>query len=370
MQRNFVSRLLAAALFGTAAYAAPLTVQKASELPRLHTLGMVIGGRVQTEPASDANGFGSSDYVSQWPGIYYRAAFKGSRVFFRVGKAEEILHVVVDGDETPLIKPEPGVYKVEGLSDQRHEIDVFVATESVDAPNTFGGFAIPDGEKELKPAPRHLQMEFIGDSHTVGYGNLSPTHTCSKDEVWSRTDDTKAFGPLTARHYDADYQVNAISGRGVVRNYNNFTADHLPQAYPYVLFDKKQAYSDPSWKPSVLVIALGTNDFSTKLNPGEPWKTREELHADFEATYQKFLQKLRASNPKAYIIVWATDMADGEIEAEAQKVVQQVQAGGDKNITFLPVNGLAFTACNGHPSLADEQVLSNKLIQLIDAHRR
>ncbi|WP_446745120.1 GDSL-type esterase/lipase family protein [Silvibacterium acidisoli] len=339
-------------------------------MPRLHALSISIGGRVQTEPAADATSFSPSDYVSQWPGIYYRAAFRGSRVFFRVGKNEEILHVAVDGDETSLVKPDPGVYEVQNLSGQRHEIDIFIATESVDAPNTFGGFAIPDGEQSLEPAPRHLQMEFIGDSHTVGYGNLSSTHTCTKDEVWSRTDDTKAFGPLTARHYDADYQVNAISGRGVVRNYNNFAADHLPQAYPYVLFDKKQAYSDPSWKPSVLVIALGTNDFSTKLNPGEPWKTREELHADFEATYQRFLQKLRAGNPKAYIIVWATDMADGEIEAEAQKVVQQVQAGGDKDITFLPVNGLAFTACNGHPSLADEQVISNKLIQLIDAHQR
>ncbi len=160
--------------------------------------------------------------------------------------------------------------------------------------------------------------------------------------MWSDTDDTQSFGAVTAAHYDADYQINAISGRGVVRNYNGFKGDTLPQAYPYVLFDKKQKYDDPAWRPQVLVIALGTNDFSTPLNPGEPWKTREELHADYEATYVKFLQELRAKNPKAYIIVWATDMANGEIEAEAGKVVQQIKQQGDQHISFLPIDELSF----------------------------
>ena len=212
-------------------------------------------------------------------------------------------------------------------------------------------------------------MEFIGDSHTVGYGDISATRTCSEDEVWARTDDTQAFGAMTAEHYDADYQINAISGRGVVRNYGGFQADTLPQAYPYVLFDKQQKYSDPSWKPEVLVIALGTNDFSTPLHAGEPWKTRDELHADYEATYLKFLDELRAANPGALIIVWATDMAEGEIEVEAQKVVDAMKKRGDRHIIFLPVNGLGFGACNFHPGLVDEKAIADKLEHLIDANQ-
>lgn len=153
----------------------------------------------------------------------------------------------------------------------------------------------------------------------------------------------------------------------MVRNYNGFKADTLPQAYPYVLFDKKQKYKNPAWKPQVLVIALGTNDFSTPLNPGERWKTRAELHTDYEATYLQFLEGLRAKNPKAYIIVWAADVAKGEVEAEAQKVVQQLKKRGDGHITFLPINGLSFGACNSHPTLADEKVISDKLVHLIDA---
>jgi lysophospholipase L1-like esterase len=275
---------------------------------------------------------------------------------------------VVDGQSAaPLVKPGEGAYEIEGLSKGPHAVSVLVATESQAAPNTFGGFAIPAGEKARTPEPRHRQIEFIGDSHTVGYGNISATRTCTEDKVWDDTDDTQAFGPITAAHYDADYQVNAISGRGVVRNYNGFKGDTLPQAYPYVLFDKKQKYDDAAWKPQVLVIALGTNDFSTPLNPGEPWKTRDELHADYESTYVKFLQELREKNPKASIIVWATDVANGEIEAEAGKVVQQIKQQGDQHISFLPIDGLSFGACNFHPSLADEKVISDKLVQLIDA---
>jgi len=349
------------------ACAAALTVRKAATLPALQPLPMVTGGRMLVTPAPAAAGFGAKDDTAQWPGAYFRAAFNGSAVFFRIVGGDEILHIVVDGEPAPpLIKPEPGAYAVRGLSNARHEIDVFVATESQDAPTTFGGFAIPASEKSLALQPRSRQIEFIGDSHTVGYGVLSPRHECPNGLVWSNTDDTSAFGPILARHYNADYQVNAISGRGIVRNYNGVPADTLPQAYPYLLFDKKQAYDDPAWKPQVLVIALGTNDFSTPLHPGEPWNTRDQLHADYEATYLRFLTDLRTRNPQADFIVWATDMAAGEIAAEAQKVVEQRQKQGDPHIVFLAIPGLNFGACDWHPSLADESVIAAQLIHTID----
>ncbi len=362
--------LVCAAMPVPAQSAASPTVHKAASLPAVKPLAMTTGGRMLVTPAPADAAFGARDFTSQWPGSYFRAAFVGPAVYFRVGKSNEILHVVVDGQSAePLVKPEPGAYEMEGLGKGRHEIDIFVATESQDAPNTFGGFAIPAREKALTVPPRRRQIEFIGDSHTVGYGDLSTRHECPDGQVWSKTDDTAAFGPLTARHYDADYQINAISGRGIVRNYNGFPADTLPEAYPYILFDKKQTYDDAAWKPQVLVIALGTNDFSTPLNSGERWKTRDQLHADFEATYLRFLTDLRAHNPHADIVVWATDRAHGEIESEARNVVEQRQKQGDARITFVPIDGLSFGACDWHPSLADERVITEKLIETIDADR-
>jgi lysophospholipase L1-like esterase len=365
------SVLACAAFLIAAAHAAPLQAHKVATLPTLHPLPIATGGRMLATPSPAANNFGATDFVYQWPGTYFRAAFRGSQVYFRVVAGKQILHIVIDNQSiAPLVKPDPGVYAIDGLTQTAHTIEILIATESQDAPNTFGGFAVPANEKPLTPPRRQRQIEFIGDSHTVGYGNLSATHNCTEDEVWANTDDTQAFGALTAAHYDADYQVNAISGRGVVRNYDGTPADTLPQAYPYVLFDKQQKVSDPAWHPQVIVLALGTNDFTTKLHPNEPWKTRDDLHRDYEATYAQFLEQLRARNPRALFIVWATDMVNGEIEAEAQKVVHALEQQGDHHIQFLPIDGLSFTACNWHPSLADDQVIAAKLIHVIDADQQ
>lgn len=363
--------LVCVAFLGTSAHAAPLEVHKVSTLPALRSLAMSIGGRMLTTPSLSANSFGSEDYTYQWPGIYFRAAFHGTQVYFRIVQGDQILHIIVDGQSTPpLVKPTPGPYQVEGLSPGQHTIAIFVATESQAAPNIFGGFAIPFGEQPLTPPQRRRQIEFIGDSHTVGYGNLSPTTVCTHQQVWADTDDTQAFGPIVARHYHADYKINAISGRGVVRNYGGSPVDTLPQAYPYVLFAKQHQYRDPAWKPQVLVIALGTNDFSTPLHFGEPWQTRAQLHRDYQSTYRCFLQQLRASNPHADIIVWATDIGGGEVESESHKVVRQLRRQGDRRITFLPINGLSFGACNSHPTLADDKVIAHQLERRIDADPR
>jgi lysophospholipase L1-like esterase len=335
-------------------------LQKVTAPSSFIPLTMSVGGRVWM--------LSSGEYEYQWPGTYFETAFKGADLYFRVGKNHEILHVVVDG-QPPLVlaKPEPGTYRLSGLKNRHHSVRILAVTESQDAPNIFGGFEIPPGEKALSFRKRNRQIEFIGDSHTVGYGNTSPKRECTNDEVWATTDNSQAFGALTADHYHADYQINAISGRGIVRNYNGFAGDTLPEAYPYVLFDKKQEYSDPVWKPQIIVIALGTNDFSTPLNPGEKWKTRDELHVDYETAYVRFLKSIRAKDPDAYIILWATDMANGEIESEAQKVVQQAKEQGETKIAFIPINHLQFTGCNWHPSLADDKTIQEKLVQFIDA---
>ncbi|GGG95509.1 SGNH/GDSL hydrolase family protein [Silvibacterium dinghuense] len=346
-----------------------MSLERLASPPALVPLKMSIHGRVLNAPAAGPEAPG---FASQWPGIYYQAAFRGAEVFFRVGVAHEILHVVVD-HQLPLVlkDPQPGVYAVTGLAKGRHAVDLYIATESQSAPNHFGGFALSAQEKPLSPPkPSRRQIEFIGDSHTVGYGNTSPKQACTADEVWASTDNTQAFGPLTAVHFHADYEVHAISGRGIVRNYNGFAADTLPEAYPYVLFDKKQEALDSTWKPQLIVIALGTNDFSTPLHDGEKWKTRDALHADYEATYLRFLKGLREQNPHAFFLLWATDMANGEIASEEQRVVDRFKALGDPNIAFIPIHHLAFTGCHGHPSIADDRAISDLFVQFVEAHPR
>src|SRR5277367_3008948 len=187
--RLVMTALLAVSLGAQAQISTPV-LEKVAKPPALKPLTMSVGGRALITPAAPGHGFGSGfdsgDYAAQWPGSYFEAAFKGTELFFRVGTAHEILHVVVDG-QTPLVvrDPQAGVYRISGLGNMKHSIGLFVATESQSAPNYFEGFGITAGETELAPTKRLRQIEFIGDSLTVGYGNTSRKHDCSTDEVWA-----------------------------------------------------------------------------------------------------------------------------------------------------------------------------------------
>jgi lysophospholipase L1-like esterase len=364
--KRFITQSLLSVILSGAALAQSTQVTPVATPPQLTPLPVSIGGRVLTTTVADRR-FGGHDYTWQWPGIYFESAFRGTEVFFRIGAGDQDLHITLDNaTPMPLISPAPGIYRVSALTLGPHQIRIDVISESQDAPNTFGGFAITREEKPLNAPHRRRQIEFIGDSHTVGYGNTSSTRTCSTKQVWSATDTSQVFGALVARHYDADYQINAISGRGIVRNYDGSVGDPLPVAWPWVLFDKKNLYSDTAWQPEVIVISLGTNDFTTALHSGEKWKTRDQLHADYEATYLGFLQTLRARDPHAYFILWATDMEDGEIESEVQKVVDHWKARGETRVAFLPINGLTFTGCHFHPSIVDDRTIADRMEKTID----
>ncbi|TDA72279.1 GDSL family lipase, partial [Halomonas marinisediminis] len=72
------------------------------------------------------------------------------------------------------------------------------------APTGFGPFYAEPGTV-AEPLPRRArQIEFVGDSHTVGYGVTSPTRTCSEADVWATTDTSRGFGAMLARRYGAD----------------------------------------------------------------------------------------------------------------------------------------------------------------------
>lgn len=359
--KNILSCLLFLALGSVALADSPRNaarVVSVPSLPTVKTLEANSPGRLQRASGGDSY---------QWPGLYFEARFNGTAVFFKVGAGDVILRVLVDGEPVgTLVKPAPGFYEIGNLARQPHTVRIESVTESQAASNVFGGFLYSKGTRPLPAPTRTRQIEFIGDSHTVGYGNTSATRDCTSEEVWKTTDNSQAFGPKVARHYDADFQVNAISGRGIVRNYDGSPGDPLPVAYPYVLLDHTARYDNPAWRPQVIVIALGTNDFSTALNPGEKWKSRDELHADFEQTYLRFLESLRARNPQSFIVVWATDMAEGEIASEARKAVARFQAGGDSRIDFVPINGLAMTGCHWHPSITDDDAIANTLTRIID----
>ena len=363
MHSQFAS--IALALFALQSAGPPVSVTRADPpASTIVKLPLRIGGRV-------AQGSSSGSYLRQWPGTYFETALEGESALFRIGPGDAAVHLLVDGRQIEtLVKPAPGYFRIDGLAPGKHRLRIEFASESQAGPTEFGGFYAETGVRGTAVPAHERQIEFIGDSHTVGYANTSSKTECSEDEVWATTDSSRGFGPLLAKRYDADYRINAISGRGIVRNYNGFKATTLPEAYRATWFDSDASPVAQHWSPQLIVIALGTNDFTTALHDGEKWTSRAALHADYERTYVAFMRQLRAANPKAYFIVWATDMAGGEIETEALKVVEALRAGGERRITFMPFDKLKFGACHAHPSLADDALIATRLARIVDSQPR
>ncbi len=306
----------------------------------------------------------------QWPGTYFEGHFSGPAVTAKLEDTVNRFALYVDGKIVATQRDSAtGSLTASGFSADEHSVRLEQLSENQGPATTFVGFFAAQPDHKTGHWPKRTRtIEFIGDSYTVGYGNTSPKRQCTQAEIHDTTDTSQAFGPIVAKHYDADYQINAISGHGIVRNYGGAPGDPVPVAYPYDTFDHAHVHSDQFWQPQIIVIGLGTNDFSTPLNAGEKWKTRDDLHADYEATYVKFVKNLRTQNPNAQFVLMATDQVEGEIQAEVKKVITRLNADGESRIVFLPMNGLEMTGCDWHPSTADDRKVSGILMAYIDAH--
>jgi lysophospholipase L1-like esterase len=328
--------------------------------PDLRPLPAQVHGRAVAQP--------DGSLLRQWPGTYFEAAFAGEAAYFHVGDGDVTLRVAVDGGEpVALVKPAPGLYRVGGLGRGEHHLRLTVASESQGGPTAFGGFLAEAGTRPVAVERRSRQIEFIGDSHTVGYGNTSLRQACTTDEVWATTDTSVGVPALVAARFGADYEAQAISGRGVVRNYGGLAADTLPQAYPFALLEHGRRADDAGWHPQAIAIALGTNDFSTPLQPGEPWTTREQLRTAYEDGFVAFVEALRRRQPQAYVVIWIAAADGSEVQSAVAGVAARLRAAGLERLGFVPVTGLAMSGCHHHPSVADDRRIAEALTRHLQA---
>lgn len=321
-----------------------------------------VGGRVLVDKSSA----GISSYTYSWPGIYFEAEFKGSSLDVELNDDQNILNLIVDNNPAiVLAKPGKMTYALNNLGEGKHHVRLEKRTETQWGVGRFNGFFVPQTQTPLPVSPAQRRIEFIGDSFTVGYGNTSKSRECSNDEQFATTNTQLAFGPLTAKHFGADYQINASSGFGVVRNYNGSSpGKSFLTLYPYTLNQGGEIYRS-DWSPQIIVIGLGTNDFSTPLNANEQWKTRQQLQDDFVAHYIDFIASLRKQHAHANFIVMASDSNDAEIARLIERVVATLQAKVDKHIDAILFKGLEYSACHWHPSTQDDQKISALLIDHI-----
>ncbi|WP_437730912.1 SGNH/GDSL hydrolase family protein [Sorangium sp. So ce1335] len=315
-----------------------------------------------------------------WAGSAIVTRFSGTSISVRFNDAStsdrsNYFQVVVDGESKGVLEvnnQEELYTVVEGLPDGEHDLLLHRRTEPLVGVTQFLEFVPEQGEALLPvpPAPER-RIEVIGDSISAGYGIDGPDQNCP---FTSETENNYlAYSALTGRKLGADTNIIAWSGRGVIRNYDDEVADTMPEIYGRTIADEAQpAWDFSSWVPQVVVINLGTNDFSINV-PGDA-----QFREPFTSGYADLVETVREKYPEAFIFCTIGPMlSDGYPEgaqaltrarAYIGQVVEDRNADGDDRVRLLEfpahseANGYG---CDWHPSARTNELMADQLAEAI-----
>jgi hypothetical protein len=307
-----------------------------------------------------------------WPGVGWRTAFSGTRV--GVVTQDSVGYCVsIDGLKMTPIQPsksrQTNWYR--GLAAGNHTIEVIRMRGTPRTDGLFLGFRRGvDGRWLALPPITTRQIEFIADSSSSGYGDLSDTVDCTDDEIAARSDASQSYAIVAAHELHADWQLNAMDGIGVVRNWHGIWKGTSYATYASLTLqaDSSSRYRDLDWHPQVAVVRIGSNDFGSPLGADEPW-TPEQLQTAFTDGYRGLLMQLRRRlGPNALIIVIQPAFGENPANQKVAEIVDSLRSGGDQRLYGVQFPKLQLTGCDSHPNVADHRLMSAALVKFIEDH--
>lgn len=309
-----------------------------------------------------------------WAGVVFSSRFYGSSIGFQFQDDVNHYNVEIDGKLVKVLKtPGDTIHWISDLSLENHHIRLVKRTESHNSKSSFLGFATEkDGQLLKIPKARTRQIEFKGDSFTAGYGNESITRTCDESTRFERSNATSTYAALSAKHFDADYHLNAYSGAGMVRNYNGNSPEqsYLTFANRIETYEKNSHWQpDELWSPQLIVIFLGINDFSEPVREEETW-TPSSLAKNYRVNYQNHISEMMKKHSNAQFLLLS--IKTGEKPALLPSLVQQVgkhfSSQQKANVHTLELtSNVALNGCHWHPSKEDNLAISKQVISKIES---
>lgn len=302
-----------------------------------------------------------------WPGSAILTRFSGTGLEVKLhDSGTNQFNVVIDGAAPTLLKTSSATESyplAAGLPDTTHDVVITKRTESFVGTVQFLGFT-PAGGKPLieTPAPFQRRIEFIGDSITCGYGDEGADQSCPFSP--DTENESLAYGALTAKSLNAEHFAIAYSGKGAYKNYGGATMDLMPELYNRSLADAPgSTWNFSAWTPDVVVVNLGTNDFS-QGDPGQP----------FADAYLALVKTVRGHYPSAYIFCLLGPMLSDDYPAGVMALtkargyitsaVDSMHSSGDAKVGFVefpPQDAANGLGCDYHPSLKTHQLMADKL---------
>lgn len=306
--------------------------------------------------------------IHQWPGFQAEARFRGTDVAVRVDDSQNRLRVTIDDGDTAtfeLARPGRKQLRISGLKDGEHRIRLEKISESSE-PARFLGFYV-EAALNVLAAPQDAPklIEFVGDSDTVGYGNLSFGRRCTPNQKFAATDVSQSFGPRLAERLDASYRMIALSGIGLERNYGGALPDRtLPKLVDLALSALDAPPAAPEPAPELIVLAIGSNDFGSDFQTGEPWDSKPALLTDFQPALIQLARDLGDKAPDAAFILLAFGEYGDEIVA-AYRAAEAALRDDGRQVALVILPQLDRKGCDWHPSPDDHQMIETRLLDAV-----
>jgi len=304
-----------------------------------------------------------------WSGVSANIKFEGTTLSMKCSDARGNNYLNIWVDKKPVAqydfvkKLEAGdqeiVLTVDKLKKGVHEVTVQKRTEgeqgtiAISSYTTDGTFLQADGRRER-------QIEFVGDSYTCGYG----TENNNKFDPFRPEEENcnLTYAAIAGRYFDADVTFVSHSGQGIIRNYDSCDSEHnMPMRYLHT-FD---CNDDIMWDakadgivPDIVVIYLGTNDFSTGKQPSlESWCNN----------YKQLLTEIRNNYGEAVPILCVASKADQEMDHYVEEAVRR---SGIQNIEWTAIHDAAHNmesdlGASWHPNYKGHRKVASCMIPYI-----
>ena len=286
--------------------------------------------------------------------LEFQAACAGSVSLTLKENASQTLYytVLVDGKEQKRAhRTGSRLFLAENLPQGDHTFQVVRQTESFYGQATLCAIELT-GQLKSRPADRPLYMEFLGDSITVGLGNLCLGLPQPASDYSENQDGTQSYAYLTAQALGADISVLARSGIGAYHGWDGGNPA-LPPMYESISYyrDKTAPWAF-SRQADIVVINLGTNDLWTGGSSSA-----------LTQAMQDFMRQVRRKNPRA-AIVWAAGGIMADYLDEAADAVNRL-GGAAKNYYVCPLPCGPNKGGNGHPTAEQHQSMADSLVAFL-----
>lgn len=271
------------------------------------------------------------------------------------------LNVWIDGKPQPdllLDQPQMRVILASQLDAAiPHTLTVRKRTNARASSAGISSLLICNGKAEAPPEIKSPLIEFIGDSLTVGYvaSDFGP-----EADAWSTAteDVSHTYCPAVAQAFGAEYQVVAISGRGIVRNNGGDTDKLFPEIYGQLdLYNWPGREYSFSSQPDLLVVNLGSNDESD-ANRSLPVQ-------EFQQGTASFLRSLRQKHPNSYIL-YTYGLQRNTLCQPIREIIEDFKAQNDSKISFFQFRQCSASELHlNHPVSSAYRARIGELVQAI-----